>query len=129
MTCGCSRHIVRTVDEEVKRDGTGILDLGGQEVTGYVLAEGTETSFSGRVRLAEQDSLIFWAEQETVVDGSYRIVEVIGPEYERSAVESLKMSELKTAETILLTVGTIAGVFVGIVAIALDDGPIPMESN
>ncbi len=125
MTCGCSRHVVRTVDDELARDGTGIYDEGGQAIDGYILAGGAEEAFSGRVRIAEQDSLVFWTEQDNVFDdgdGVVRTVKVPGPVVARLAVEALKLTETKTAESVLLIVGGVV-LFVGVVAVLTYEGP------
>lgn len=111
MTCGCSRHVVRSVNDEVNRHGTGILGEKGQKIDGYILTDGDEKMYSGRVRIADQDSLVFWTDGDKVVDGSISTVAVTGPKFNREDVDSLIMSEVKVVDSALLILGV--GVVVG----------------
>jgi len=121
LVIGCSRQFTRTIDYELARDDSEVREESGMKITGYVLIDGTEEDFDGWVRLAGEDSLIFWS-RETVDDavpgGDESIVVVAGPVLSRASVSEFKLSESKTGATVALVIG---GMFLFIVAIAAID--------
>ena len=68
---GCSTSRWVPINEELERDGSGLHKESGQSISGYHLNDGTEIEFKGMVRLASQDSLIFWENSGFYEPGRY----------------------------------------------------------
>ena len=116
MTSGCARTSLRRVDEEINRNGTRIHKEEGQSIEGYLLQDGTREEYKGRVRLADQDSLIFWGEEEAgEMNSQGEGEENLGPVFPKTAVKALDVKEKRVGMTVLLVAGVI--VVVGIVVV------------
>jgi hypothetical protein len=114
MASGCSKHYVRTVDEELERDGSGLREESGLKIAGYVLSDGVEESYAGRVRLAGQDSLAFWVQRDAenfFGEASGGPVKVEGLVLARSEVEAFSFNETKAGATVALLLGSFVVLF------------------
>jgi len=115
VTSGCSTTNLKRIEEELARDGTGLHKEGGQAVEGYVLHDGTRAAFKGRARLADQDSLAFWKEDnsgEVGNQGTKKNIKVYGPVFALKAVRALDIKETSVSGTPWLVAGIVAGIVI-----------------
>lgn len=108
---GCTSSRWIPINEEIEREGSEIHKDSGQSIKGYQLEDGTEGGYDGRVRLAAQDSLVFWIDKyvEGHVESGEYVPEsrtcVPGPVYPLDTVKALKVvmgSAGKTVGAIIL---------------------------
>lgn len=121
-TSGCAGTSLRRVEDEIVRNGTGIHEEKGQSIDGYLLHDGTMAEYKGWVRLAAQDSLIFWSETEASVmrdpGGEGEEALAFGPVLPKSAVKALDVKEKRVGRTVLLVAGIIVVVGLAVMAFA-----------
>jgi hypothetical protein len=108
VTSGCARTNLRSVEDEIARNGTGIHKEKGQSVRGYLLHDGTLEEYKGWARIAEQDSLEFWSEgysDEVSHQGVKKKIKIPGPFFALSAIKVLDVREARAGRSVLLVVG------------------------
>ena len=117
---GCATSGWHPINEELEREGSGLHKESGQAITEYQLSDGTYAGYKGWVRLAAQDSLVFW--EKEYVAGQFESGKwvpesrtlVPGPIYSLDEVQALKVYESNSGKTVFLAV-VITAVFVVIV--------------
>jgi len=109
MTSGCASSHWRNIEDEMERDGTGLLDVSGQKVDGFKLQGGEPIRYKGRARIVDQDSLSLWTK-----DAEYKVM--LGPVYSLAAVDRLDVVQSSTSKTVFYVAGLVALAF-GVAAI------------
>ena len=118
LVLGCSTTSQRTVSEAARDPGTAIHGKKGQRITGYVTTDGTHHELEGYVRVVSPDTLEFSVPPlRATYDRS--MVKVPPFRVPLDSVQTVFVRHTRTAETILLTVGVLAGVALAVVAVAL----------
>lgn len=116
---GCSTSRWIPINEELEREDSGLYQESGQSIDGYTLLDGAPTEYKGKVRLAAQDSLVFWEVKR--VGGYSRGSKWVpgsrnhfpGPTFSLDEVDALKVvkgNSVGTTAVVILSVGAIAGV-------------------
>ena len=104
-TCGCTITNLRLVEEELERGGTGLHEESGQSISGYLLRDGTLEKYNGKVRVAGQDSLVFWSSDVVrQSESDDRTNQELDPrlEYAILDVKALKIVSISAGRTALM---------------------------
>ena len=116
---------MRLVEEEIMRDGSGLHEVSGQEIAGYVLSAGTKKQYKGYARIADEDSLAFWTRKNvrrsyTKTMGPTSVIP--GPTFHVGEVDSLAVVTygMTPGAVVLILVG-VGGIALAAVAISMQD--------
>lgn len=120
---GCATSRWLSVNEELERDGSGLLKESGQAITAYQLNDGPNVDFKGRVKIAAPDSLFFWSTEyvkgyskggKWVPEARFK---VLGPIYSLDTVKALKVTRSSPGKTIPLVI-FVSAALVALVVVA-----------
>ncbi len=110
---GCSTSRWYPIKQELNRADSGLHQESGQSIVGYVLLDGYQAEYKGKVRLAAQDSLVFWEMQYVVENPESRTrvkTRVAGPTFSVDAVNALKIVKGNPVGTIAVAVVSVAAI-------------------